>query len=213
MSGAPAPEPSPPVERRRYPVGPLVLGLLLVAVGVAWLVETLDVVEVPWGALLPIALIVVGVALILAAQTGGHGGLVAAGVVLTVLTVITAAIDFPLRGGVGERLERPTSVGELEESYDLAIGQLTLDLTTLGPISAALDVEANLGMGELVIEVPQDLVVRVRAEASVGDVQLFDEEESGVGPEVEHVDEAFGTASGRVSIDASVGLGSITVER
>ena len=111
----------PPKPRRPIPLGSVVLGLLLVAVGVGWLLEATQAVEVPWGAVVPGALIVVGVALLIASRTGqATGGLVAIGVALAVVAALFAWVDVPLGSGVGERQEQPGRIQDLRREYELA---------------------------------------------------------------------------------------------
>jgi len=140
--------------------------------------------------------------------------LIAVGVVLTGVLVIGSAIEFPLGGGVGEREERPATVAELREEYQLGIGQLTVDLTDLS--SAQLDADARtrvrVGIGQLVVIVPEGLAVQVEARATVGNVRVFEDEEGGFG-----VDREAGPGlDGRgavLELVLSVGLGEVEVRR
>lgn len=205
--------PASPLERLRS--GRLVAGLLLVLFGMGWLLEILDVIDFPWDLLLPVALVLVGVALVVASRSGARpGGLIAVGVVLTGVMVIGSAIEFPLGGGVGEREERPATVAELRQEYQLGIGQLTVDLTDLS--SAQLDADARtrvrVGIGQLVVIVPEGLAVQVEARATVGNVRVFDDEEGGFGVERE----AGPGLDGRgavLELVLSVGLGELEVRR
>lgn len=205
--------PASPLERLRS--GRLVAGLLLVLFGVGWLLEVLDVIDFPWDLLLPVALVLVGVALVVASRSGARpGGLIAVGVVLTGVMVIGSAIEFPLGGGVGEREERPATVAELRQEYQLGIGQLTVDLTDLS--SAQLDADARtrvrVGIGQLVVIVPEGLAVQVEARATVGNVRVFEDEEGGFGVERE----AGPGLDGRgavLELVLSVGLGELEVRR
>lgn len=202
-----------PLERVRS--GRLVAGLLLVLFGVGWLLEVLDVIDFPWDVLLPIALILVGVAIVVASRSGARpGGLIAVGIVLTGVMVIGSAIDFPLGGGVGERLERPATVSELRDEYVLGIGQLTVDLTDLsaGPLGADARTRLRVGVGQLVVIVPEELPVLVFARATVGNVRVFEDEEGGFGAERE----AGPGLAGRgpvLELVLSVGLGEVEVRR
>ncbi len=205
--------PASPLERVRS--GRLVAGLLLVLFGVGWLLEVLNVIDFPWDVLLPIALVLVGVALVVASRSGSRpGGLIAVGVVLTGVMVIGSAIDFPLGGGVGERMERPTTVAALRGEYRLGVGQLTVDLTNLS--TAELDADARtrvrVGIGQLVVIVPEGLAVQVEARATVGNVRIFEDEEGGFGVERE----AGPGLDGRgpvLELVLSVGLGEVEVRR
>lgn len=150
-----------------------------------------------------------------ASRSGARpGGLVAVGVVLTGVMVIGSAIDFPLGGGVGEREERPAAVAELREEYQLGIGQLTVDLTDLS--TAQLDADARtrvrVGIGQLVVIVPEGLAVRVEARATVGNVRVFEDEEGGFGAEREAGPGLDGRAA-VLELVLSVGLGEVEVRR
>ena len=83
--------PSPPPESRRFPIGRLLAGVFLVLLGLGWLLDALGVPGIDWDLILPAALILVGIGLVVAArQTTGHGGLIALGIVLTVvLSIVT----------------------------------------------------------------------------------------------------------------------------
>lgn len=205
--------PASPLERVRS--GRLVAGLLLVLFGVGWLLEVLDVLDFPWDVLLPIVLILVGVAIVVASRSGARpGGLIAVGIVLTGVMVIGSAIDFPLGGGVGERLERPATVSELREEYVLGIGQLTVDLTDLsaGALGADAHTRVRIGVGQLVVIVPEELPVLVFARATVGNVRVFEDEEGGFGAEREAGPGLDGRGS-VLELVLSVGLGEVEVRR
>jgi predicted membrane protein len=205
--------PASPLERVRS--GRLVAGLLLVLFGVGWLLEVLDVIDFPWDVLLPIALILVGVAIVVASRSGARpGGLIAVGIVLTGVMVIGSAIDFPFGGGVGERLERPATVSELRDEYVLGIGQLTVDLTDLsaGELGADARTRVRVGVGQLVVVVPEELPVLVFARATVGNVRVFEDEEGGFGAEREAGPGLDGRGS-VLELVLSVGLGEVEVRR
>lgn len=208
----PAPEPPP----KPLPISRLFVGVLLVGLGVVWLLDAVDAVDVDWDVVLPAALIVVGVALVVTAWRGrGRGGLIALGIVLTVLLTITTVVRIPLSGGVGDRAERPTSVEATADPFELAIGKLTVDLgdLTWGPEAPGeVRVEAAVGMGELIVLVGPDFpCVSAGAEAGVGELDVFGERESGVAPE--YRTEAVCLAAPLLVLDLSVGLGRVEVRR
>jgi hypothetical protein len=103
MSDLPDPPASPPPSSR-FHAGRLVLGLVIVVIGVTALLQTAGVSDVPWKAVLPGSLIAVGLGLVIAGQRSesGQGGLIAIGIVLTILLTGASAVDIPLEGGVGE---------------------------------------------------------------------------------------------------------------
>ena len=191
-------------------MGTVVIGVLLVLAGVAWLLEATDAVEVPWETLLPVALIVVGVALLASARRERPRGLIAAGVILTVVSAATGDVGV---GGVGDRTYRPTTLAALERVPDLGVGQLELDLRTLDPSVAvrAEEIDVSVGVGQLVVLLPADLPVQIQASSGIGEVDLPDGSEGGLGAEAEFGD--FEQGGDRLILELSVGIGQVTVDR
>lgn len=213
----PPPAPAPPSNPVPPRTGRLVAGVLLVLFGAGWLAEALGASEFPWDVVIPAGLIVVGVALLLTQRSGAaHGGLVTLGIVLTVLLVLGSAIDLPLGGGVGERNEHPATASELKDEYRLGIGQLTIDLSDLAaaglPFAERGDrIRARVGIGQLVVIVAQDTPVRVEAHAGLGNVQVFNVEDSGF--DVDRITTPGSGADPIFVLVVSVGLGDIEVRR
>ena len=214
--GAEAPGP-----RAGLPLGRIALGLILLAVGLGWLLQSLDVIEVPWDALLPVALIAVGAVLVVGSRTGRHSGLITTGVILTIVTALGAAIDVPLLGGAGQRVIAPQGVAELDPRYDLALGQMVIDLSELEVVAdEQVDIRARVGLGELVVNLPPAILVQARARAGLGDVQILGEQASGFSPErtVGSCDRGrliggIDVPSGCIVLDLSVGMGSVKVNQ
>jgi hypothetical protein len=208
--------PEPPV--RPVPLGRLVLGLVLVGIGVIWLLQALDVVSFSLLAVLPVALIIVGVALIGMARTGKHPGLITLGIVLTVILTIAAGFDIRLEGGVGDRIERPTLLAEVQREYHLSVGQLTLDFRQVDFSRGPTKVKASVGIGQLTVRVPagsQQFLILANGHAGAGQLMLFGRENSGVDVNVS-VGVPFDRFNGiggtdTLTLDLSVGLGQIEV--
>jgi Cell wall-active antibiotics response 4TMS YvqF len=213
-SGTAAPATQPPKPRRPIPLGALVLGLLLVAVGVLWLLEATDAVEVPWEVLIPGGLILVGLALVIGSRTGQKtGGLVAIGVILAVIAGLFSLIEVPLGSGIGDRSVRPRSAADLERSYELAIGDLTVDLSRLDIPSGTTRVEAHLAIGQVTVIVPDDVPVLAEGEASAGQVDLLGRTADGFTARTVFRGRGYDGASRRLHIDATVGMGQVVVRR
>jgi hypothetical protein len=212
-------EPSPPLPPEPQPAprtGRLLGGVMLVLLGFAWLLEALDVAEVPWDLLLPAALIAVGVILFVNARTGAsQGGMIALGVVLTVLLFLGSAVDFPIAGGVGDRSVHPATLEQAADGFELGIGKLTVDLTSLPASDHTLAeptvVKARVGIGQLLVIVPEGVPVRVNGKASLGSVRIFDRESGGI--DVDVTTEPEGGGAPVLDLRLSVGLGEVRVER
>lgn len=209
------PERSTPDRRadiRRQGLGNVVVGALLVLLGIAWLLEALDVADVPWRALLPTALIVVGVVLAVGARTGRHGGIIALGVVLTLAVALASAIDvlvdIPIAGGVGETTERVA--GPPEADYRWALGSMTVDLRGADISELGTTIAASVVIGELIVIVPEGVALDVTARSGMGEVDVLGEERSGIGADVELV---TGEGGRRLALDLDVALGRVEVRR
>jgi len=76
--------PAPPADRHGPASATVLVGALLVLVGIGWLLDASGV-EVPWRAVLPAALIAVGLACVAGAFRGRQHALMVVGVALTVV--------------------------------------------------------------------------------------------------------------------------------
>ena len=205
----PPPLPPAPVERSRK-AGRLAFGLVLLGIGIGWLVEALGV-DVPWDLFLPGALVAIGGMLIFTARSGaGQGGLITAGVVLTIVLLIGTAFDVPFTGGVGERTVRPTG-GVIDRDVELGVGELTFDLTGVdfATMVGGTELRARVGVGELVVIVPAEAPIRVEAHSGLGSVQVFGQEEGGVDVEIT-TPAPIGAPA--ITLVATVGIGEVRVE-
>jgi Cell wall-active antibiotics response 4TMS YvqF len=207
------PVPPAPADRHGPAAATVLVGALLVLVGIGWLLDTGGV-EVPWRALLPAALIAVGLACVAGAFRGRQHAMMVVGVVLTVVLSVAVAADWdlgaPLAGGVGDRTERPATPAELA-TYELGAGDLLVDLRQLQVPPGTTAVEARVGVGELVVELPDGVSARVVASSGLGEVQVLGEQESGVANRVDATVEAGGDR--RLELDLRVGIGQVRVER
>ena len=119
-----------------------------------------------------------------------------------------------VKGGIGERIERPVSVSELEREYRLGFGQLELDLGDLELPRGETRVEASVGLGELDITLPSDVAVAVTADARWGEVDVLGRETEGRHSRGRYVDPGFDTAARRLVVEAEIrGPGEISVRR
>jgi hypothetical protein len=211
----PRPQPAGTVSTvpRKLPTGRLLAGALLVLFGIGWLVEALGVADVPWDVVLPVALIALGAVVVVNGRGGrSQGGLIALGLVLTVVLTVGSAIDVPLTGGVGDRTFRPATLSVLRSDYGLAIGQLDLDLRDLprSGLDASRVVHVHLGIGQVVVHVRSGALIVVRAHAEAGQVIVFGRSNGGF-----NVDGGFQprvpAGTPLLTIDVTVGLGEVQV--
>jgi hypothetical protein len=184
-----------------------------VLVGIGWLLDAAGV-AVPWRAILPASLIAVGLACVAGAFWGRQHALIVVGVALMVVLSLAVAVDWdvdvPVTGGVGDRTEQPRTPGDLT-TYELAVGNLEVDLRQLQVPPGTTAVEARVGVGQLVVHLPGGVTVDVMARSGLGEVQVLGEQEGGLGS---RIDTVAGAGSGRtLRLDLRVGLGQVQVDR
>jgi len=203
-----------PTQPRRPSLAAPVFGVLLAAAGVLGLLAALDVYHVDVELALAGAIAVAGVAVAAGAFTGFRvGALVGLGLVL--LAVFGAVVSSPVSvsAGVGEKVERPLDAAALERSYEYGIGDFELDLTRIALPEGETHVDVSLGIGELVVAVPEDATVVVDAHAGAGEVDVAGSRDDGIGADKELTLSGPDDDSPVLVLDASVGFGHIAVVR
>jgi hypothetical protein len=158
-----------------------------------------------------VALGVVGVGLIVGTFIGRARWLIAVGLLLVpVLQLLAGVVPiWSFTGEAGDVYYTVTSTQEIDDQYEIAAGTLYLDLTSLAvePGAARREFAVSVGAGEIRIDVPTGVPVRVDAEVGIGMVRLFGDERVGIG-----VDSSAATGSPAVLIiHAEAGVGAIVV--
>lgn len=146
------------------------------------------------------ALTVIAVGLVLGAFTRKGYGLLIVAAPLAGFVVIASAvgpIDFENRVSGTQRVA-PLTAAELDSSYDVGMGELELDLTSL-KLTGDDTVKIDVALGSAAVIVPDTMNVRVRCETAMGSCPSTDGAgSSGDGP--------------LLTIDGNVALGELTVE-
>jgi hypothetical protein len=184
------------------------LGVVLLAAGVLWLLAATDVVDLSYRIGIGILLVVVGLAIAL--SRSHRGPLVVVGILVLLLGIPTLFVDDDLwTAGVGDETFAPAATEDLEP-FEHGIGRLTVDLRTPGLELDDRTVEAGLGIGDLLVLVPEDTDVTLDAHVGVGNIQALGREENGIDARLERIS---GTAGAQeVELELEVGIGSIRVE-
>ena len=184
--------------------GTLLLGLLLAALGLWWLLALVADLALPARIVLPVLVIATGIGVVLT-RGGARALLLIVGIVLTFAAVAAQAVEpHLLHGGIGDRNVAP--IGIESHSYRLSIGQLTVDLRDYDGV----EVKASVGIGQLLVYAPPTRAVRVRSHVGVGEVEIFGITRSGVGADLDF------TATGEnppLVLDVEAGVGQVRVVR
>jgi hypothetical protein len=212
----------PVAPKERSILGRVTVSVAAIVVGVliGWNAATDS--DVPVRAVIAAALGVVGIGLVVGAFVGRARGLVVLGLVLTLMASAAAFTGVQVRGGVGDRTGRPTTVAEVRPVYRLGVGEATLDLSQVDFSSAGRTrVEVRQGVGDLLIEVPSDVIVLVDADVRAGEIRRDSGEGDGFqrsqdGTEVSERFTLPGSSAPSAAvlvIDAELGVGSMEVRR
>lgn len=201
--------PSPRSEGRSF--SQTVAGIVLLLLGGAWLLDLLDVVELRAAYVLPGLLTVVGLALLVGSLRRQHGGLIVLGTILTVFTLFAAvAPSESLRGGLGQRDYVVADQADLDSRYELAVGDMNLDLSRLR-LAEPAGVRVVMGTGDLTVILPADADVSVTASTGAGQIRMLDEEVDGLAVKRSYRSPAFSVADNPLELELEMGAGSIEV--
>jgi phage shock protein PspC (stress-responsive transcriptional regulator) len=210
----PSPAPPPPRAPRKPSLMAPVLGALLAAAGLFGLLAVLDVYSIDIDLALAAGVAIVGAAVAVGAFTGFRvGALVVVGLLLLGGFAVAATVPVSVSAGTGDKVDRPLDAAALQSSYEFGIGDYTLDLSELELEPGETHVEASLGIGDLLVEVPEGVALEIDAHAGAGDVVVFGVGDDGLGVD-KQVSLPGPTADAPVLVlDADVGLGLVEVRR
>jgi phage shock protein PspC (stress-responsive transcriptional regulator)/predicted membrane protein len=203
-------------ERRERPWQVIGLGLVAVALAVLLSRATLW----PQGDAAWILVLLAGAVVLWMQRREGarrrrvlRGVSIAVGVVLVLTLAAAAAVatafHVDVRNGIGTRSYVPASSGDVHRKYELGIGRLDLDLSGVQLPRGETDVDARVGIGDLKVTVPPAVAVRVKGDAQVGAVDVFDRHADGRNAGVD----LAGNGRRVLVLHVRAGLGQVTVER
>jgi len=191
-----------------------VVGALLAASGIFGLLAVLGVYDVDLEVAFAAGVVMVGAVVAIGAMTQRRvGALVPVGLVLLAAFGVAAATPVSISAGAGEKTERPLTVVALEPSYELGLGSLDLDLRAVELPPGTTSIDASVGVGELVITVPEGVALEIDAHAGAGEIDVFGELHDGF-----DVDRTLSVAGPTpdaplLQLEADVGFGAIEVRR
>lgn len=167
------------------------------------------------------ALAVFGLGMLLSAFVGRTG---VGTITLAVLTAGLLAVSASLPKSVTSDWIRtdwhPPSVAAMRSGYQVGSGVGTLDLRDVAiPRGTSAGTHVEVGAGRLVVMVPKNVTVRLRAEVGIGDVQLpgDDSKDVDVRPDQDRTVTLHpppgGEAAGTLDLHLEVGVGQAEVTR
>jgi phage shock protein PspC (stress-responsive transcriptional regulator) len=214
-----------PNERGRSFLAPLTIGVALLAVGLAALLDLAGAIGLTVGGGLAIVLLVLGAGLCVGAWYGRARWLILPAILLAPLALVATVITVPLDQGFGDRSFAVTRADQLPASYAIAGGYLTIDLTNLPPGTDPAAITAEIGAGTLKVLVPPDADVSVTGEVGVGlyrvgtvhqrkGYTIEHEDRSRGGVDLSIDDAIDGAGAGRpIALSVHVSAGQLEIDR
>jgi phage shock protein PspC (stress-responsive transcriptional regulator) len=161
--------PPPPPRRPKSHLFALTMGTIALAIAGLWVVDETTSLD-PHPSVYPgTALGIIAAALLVSVWWGRSRGLIAMGVLASLLT---AGAAFAGPGPYGDLVHAPTQASQLQPSYRMGGGQLTLrlesvaDIEALGGRTTALDAR----FGRVLVIIPSSLAVTVDATVDHGEI-------------------------------------------
>jgi phage shock protein PspC (stress-responsive transcriptional regulator) len=181
------------------------IAICCLAMGAAWAGATGN------GEAIAGVVIAIGVLLVIAAFRGGARWLIVPALALAVPLSAVAAADVSFDGGVGKRSHEPASAAAIPaDGYELGIGRLAVDLRDLDwRDDTVVELRTDLGIGQTVVAVPEDVCVTGDLHAGAGAVEVGGDEEGGFDVETQPVDGT--TATPRLVLDSEVDMGHLLI--
>jgi hypothetical protein len=212
----PAGHPVPtPAAQPGLALGRLVLSTALLCFGVVVLVDVAGV-SVPPSVYFAVPLAVIGVGLLVGAWYGRARLLIIPGIVLSLgLALSVAAEDVTANGPDGSVTWKPTSIEQVNGTYEINMGNGVLDLSAVDFADAHRSVDVHVAVGNLDIILPPNVDVQIAAIVEVGNAVVLGQRWSGIGQSRRTVTDtgADGPGGGELILEATVDVGDLEVRR
>jgi len=179
---APTPAYEPPAPKPRSYLGLVTLSIAVLVTGVLASFEVTGVTDLPLVVIPAVALAILGAGILVGAFAGRARWLLWIAIPTLFVTIIMSFIPANLgqnlrdgiNAGIGERSWTPVTVVEARRPVELGIGSVRLDLTELVIPEGVttVPVQASVGIGELIVTVPDDVRVVVDASVGAGDLTV-----------------------------------------
>ena len=192
----------------RSPLGLYSLGTALLAVGALAAVDRATAADILPRYYAGVALAVLGAGVLVGAWWGRARWLIVVAVLIAPIALALSFISVPLDERWGNHRVAPTRAAELRDEYRLAAGRLTLDLTNLPRSAAERHVSGSVGIGRLLVILPEGARADISAEVGFGRSDLLGARQQGTGLTDHEVRTGTGAA---FVLDLAAGMGEVLV--
>lgn len=208
----PTPPALPPTEpRERSILGRVTIGLILLGMGALAILDNIPTLAIDADPrhYLALAVTILGVGLLVGSVYGKARWLILLGALLIPTLLFSPAFEYDWNEEAFDHTVVPTTFEDLDSSYSIDVGAMTIDLRNLDWEGETVELAANVDVGNLEIRVPDGVAIQGHASVDVGRVAGPGDESFGFGdPSV-----SFDTAGdlGVLILDAEVNAGNIDV--
>ncbi len=211
--GSPAAESTalPRTPRERSPLGWLVLGILLLAVGGAAILQNLGALHLRPVRYPAMAFLILGAGLLVGAFVGRARWLVLPAIPIVPVLLVLSLIHVPLEGGFGKIAVYARGPGEAAGSYRRIGGDVFVDLTRLQCGHEHIDLSESTAFGDVTLYAPFDAHVVATGSVGLGNAPFTSD------VVVDHsfrsvLEPRFGDGP-TITADLEAGVGSVQVYR
>jgi phage shock protein PspC (stress-responsive transcriptional regulator) len=191
-------------------LGVVTVAAVLLALGVAALLDSVGWVSVSVATGAAIALIIVACGLIAGTWFGRSRALIVLGILLIPFTAAATLVHEPLTGGTGNVTVAPQRLADVSGAYHLIAGKLTVDLSQVSVGSGSQSLNATVAFGQLTVVVPPGMNLDLHGHVGAGQVNLLGAFDSGL-----NIDSAVTLApsatTGTLHLYLSAGFGEVDV--
>jgi phage shock protein PspC (stress-responsive transcriptional regulator) len=190
------------------PLGQITIGLVIISLGALALIDRVSpLVDAGPRHYLALAITVIGIGVLVGTRYGRARWLIPIGLILIPAATVAGVAEVGQTAST--RVINPTAFADLQGSYELSTGRLTIDLTNLPWEGQVVEVNASLGVGSLEVLLPPNVGIEATTEVGIGESRGPENSEGGLG-----VDHAFSypdRGGGLVVTHLDVGIGEISV--
>ena len=193
------------------PLGQITIGVTIISLGLLAVIDRVSTaIDADPRHYFALAVVTLGLGVLVGTYFGRARWLIPIGLLLVPVMVGTSVADAFDGNWETPELVRPADFSGLAATYERGAGELVIDLTDLPWSGQTVTFNAEVGVGELELIVPDGVAVEARGDVGIGEFASVEGSEGGFG-----IDRTFtvaGTGLGTVVANLEVGMGRIVVE-
>ncbi len=200
------------IPRERSPLGALTLAVAFLTAGTMILLGNLGIGEVYIAHIAAACLAVIACGLVVGAWWGRARVLIAVGVLLVPIVVVSGFMHLPLRGSVGDTWVNTRLIDEVPEDQEILIGTLNMNLADLRDFEGTRELDVTVVAGRATIFVPAAIGLTIEGHIEFGNANVGHGRQEGDDLDL-YAEVAGKPGAGHLTIDFRGGVAALYVER